>query len=360
MAFRVGQEVGGYRFLGVLQMDGGSMTHAVENLEAGRREHLKLLPGELNNDPSMRERFLREAAIHSKLEHPGIAQLYRGFELDGRLVMTLESIAGRPLEQRLAEGPLALIEAVDIAIATLDALAYAHVRDVVHREVTPRTIYLTPGGGVKLTGFGLARQAADPRLTAPGTMSGSIHYMAPEQAKGRGDLDCRSDIYSLGVVLYEMVGGTRPFESRGQFDIIQAHVMKAPPPLEDLRDELPPSLCAAVMRALEKFPDERFSSAAEFREVLEGVRREALTLEAEPKPLKAHAPVEDLKGSIRNDETALPPLIPSRRAAKAGAAEAAWEEESEGWETRDLIVVGALTFIIVVALVLAVLVVLNR
>ena len=397
MPFRVGQELEGYRFLNVISADGAAMTYEVENLGEGRREQLKLLPGELNNDPGMVERFLREASIHSQLDHPGIADFYRGFELDGQLVMTLEAVRGRALEQRLAEGPLALIESIDIAIATLNALAYAHVRDVVHREVTPQTIFLTPEGGVKLTGFGLARQAADPRLTAPGTMLGSIYYMSPEQVKGLGELDCRSDIYSLGIVLYEMVTGSRPFESRSQFDVIQAHVMKSPPPLEDLREDLPETLRDAVMRSLEKFPDERFSSAAEFREALEVSRREVQTTQAEHKTLKVRPPMEDLEDVARAKEANQPLAIPSRRAAKsapastesffqpqsveiaadaipsdqptpaaapavAGAAGVAmtWDEDAEGWKTRDLIVVGVLTFIMVIALVMAALVLLEQ
>ncbi len=400
MPFRVGEDVGGYRFVNVLGGEGSAITYEVENLELGRREHLKLLPGELNNDPAMVERFLREAAIHSKLDHPGIAEFYRGFELDGQMVMTTEAIPGRPLEQRLAEGPLALIESIDIAIATLNALAYAHVRDVVHREVTPQTIFLTPNGGVKLTGFGLARQAADPRLTAPGTMLGSIYYMSPEQVKGLSELDCRSDIYSLGVVLYEMIAGQRPFESRSQFDVIQAHVMKPPPPLEDLREDLPESLREAVTRSLEKFPDERFTSAAEFREALEGSRRQVQAAQSAPKPLKVRPPMEDLEDVVRMKK-ATPIVVPSRKAAMKAKAEVdelaapargaggvarsaerktaavppvrggegsgssaagavTWDEESEGWKTRDLIVVGALTFIMVIALVMAALVLFDK
>lgn len=399
MPFRVGQEIGGYRFINVIGGDGASITYEVENLELGRREHLKLLPGEFNDDPAMVERFLREAGIHSKLEHPGIAEFYRGFELDGQMVMTTEAIPGRPLEQRLAEGPLALIESIDIAIATLSALAYAHVRDVVHREVTPQTIYLTPSGGVKLTGFGLARQAADPRLTAPGTMLGSIYYMSPEQVKGLSELDCRSDVYSLGVVLYEMIAGQRPFESRSQFDVIQAHVMKPPPPLEDLREDLPESLREAVMRSLEKFPDERFSSAAEFREALDSARREVQSAQSAPKQLKVRPPMEDVDDIVRAKKA--PPItVPSRRstervqgeraAGPAGGAETpppqgvaghpaartqqrvgersmgstsaatTWDEDGEGWKTRDLIVVGVLTFIMVVALVMAALVLFDK
>lgn len=402
MSFRVGEDVGGYRFVNVLGGDGSAITYEVENLELKRREHLKLLPGELNSDPDVVERFLREAAIHSKLHHPGIAEFYRGFELNGQMVMTTEAIDGRPLESRLAEGPLALIESIDIAIATLSGLAYAHEYDVIHREVTPQTIYLTSVGGVKLTGFGLARQAADPRLTAPGTMLGSIYYMSPEQVKGLGELDCRSDIYSLGVVLYEMIAGSRPFESRSQFDVIQAHVMKPPPPLEDLREDLPASLCEAVMHSLEKFPDERFESAVEFREALEATRRDVQSAQATPRQLKVRAPMEDLEDAVR-EKKAEPLVIPSRKANRqakgkaeepasaspeaaaspppqgkkestapvsspvlpagspgGGGAAATWDEETEGWKTCDLIVVGALTFIMVIALVMAALVLFDK
>ena len=272
MGFKVGQKVGGYKFLRVLDTSGPTMVYEVENEVARRREILKLLPRGLDDDRKRVDRFLREAKIHSHLSHPNIAEFYSGLQLDGELVMTMEAVEGATLEDRLAEGPVTMIEAVDVARSALEALEYAHDKHVVHRQITPGSLYLLPGGGVKLADFGLAKQEADPQLTQPGTVIGAVHYMSPEQVKGLTEFDGRTDIYALGVVLYEAVTGSRPFDSRSQFDIIQAHVMQPPPPPTDLREDLPPELERVILKALEKFPEERYQSAREFKSALDAIR----------------------------------------------------------------------------------------
>lgn len=272
MGFKVGQKVGGYKFLRVLDTTGSTMVYEVENEVARRREILKLLPRGFDDDRKRVDRFLREAKIHSHLAHPNIAEFYSGLQLDGELVMTMEAVEGVTLEDRLSEGPVTMIEAVDVARSVLGALEYAHGKQVVHRQITPSSLFLTSNSGVKLANFGLAKQEADPQLTQPGTVIGAVHYMSPEQVKGLTEFDGRTDIYSLGVVLYEAVTGSKPFDSRSQFDIIQAHVMQPPPPPTDLREDLPPELGAVILKALEKSPEERYQSAGEFRTALDGIR----------------------------------------------------------------------------------------
>lgn len=431
MGFRVGEKAGGYEFLRVVDSSGPAMVYEVRNVVARRTEILKVLPTGLGEDRSRVERFLREAKIHSHLAHPNIAKFYRGFQLDGQLVMTVEKVEGISLETRLGEGPVTLVEAVEIACQILDALSYAHENNIVHREITPASFFLTPDGGVRLTGFGLAKQAADPRLTQPGTVVGAVHYMSPEQVKGIESIDGRSDIYALGVVLYEMVCGVKPFDSRSQFDIIQAHVMTPPPPPRELREDLPDELAQILLKALEKFPDDRYERAELFQKALLGIKpaletlagkpaelrpgrtmaeieeeefgeaaaeqapvelglgarrpagltmqsssAPAATLTAEPQAAPAGVPEPDAQ-PFRNgasEASAAAPAAPARPAAsppmavaasaaaptEGGAAAAAMDPAAvEGWRTRDLLIIGALTFVMVAAVVLAALILLD-
>lgn len=426
MGFRIGQKVGGYEFLRVTDTSGSGVTYEVFNDIAQRPELLKVLPRDLQDDRERVERFIRQAKIHAHLTHPNIAAFYSAMELDGQLVMTMEAVEGKTLEERLAEGPLAPVEAAEIARQALAALAYAHSQNVVHREITPENLYLTPEGRVKLVGFGLAKQAADPQLTQPGMVMGASYYMSPEQVKGTESLDGRSDIYSLGVVLYEMAAGERPFNSKSHFEVIQSHVMTPPRPPSELRSGLPAALEQAILRALAKDPADRFQTAEEFIETLAtacsaavepqadfSVERadaaEAATptpdyeafatqppSEAAPAPVEAfvqpaavdpsvseriaellpetaarapdpleafeaereYAPIEASAPTFEEPPLAgAPPSLPQQRAAPppAGAVRA-----PEGWQVKDLFIVGALTFMMATALIMAILIMVNR
>ncbi len=391
MAFRVGQRVGGYEFLRILDSAGATIVYEVYNEGAGRREAMKLLPKEMNGDKRAVERFLREAKIRSSLSHPNIATFYRGFELEGELVMTVESSDVPTLEARLEEGPLTMTESIDIMIQVLEALEHAHKADVVHRELTPSNIYLSSSCHVKLSGFAMARQAEDPKLTRPGLVSGPIHYLSPELVKGLNDIDGRSDVYSAGVLLFEMVTGAKPFDSRSQFDIIQAHVMSPPPEPTDLREDVPAELSAVILKSLEKFPEERYGSADEFREALARVRAQVVMLETQEKTFAVRPPMENLDDEIGEAMAEVKrPHMPrrsarTRRAALAGGrgplSGPDWGEQGEdfdpesdepppprtpsntaeegggkrsGWRTRDLAMVGFLAFVLVAAAMLAV------
>ena len=269
MPFALGQRIDHYEFVDVLRSSQSSVVYKVRNHAAERFESLKILPGDLQNDQERVERFLREIKIHASLSHPNILTFYGACELANHLVMTTELVDGVALEERLEVGRLPWWRAIDYAGQALAALAYAHSQGVIHREIRPANIIVTAEGSIKLTGFSLARILNDPRLTLTGAMLGPLHYMSPEQVRSEEDVDVRTDIYSLGCVLYEMVTGRRPFESKSQFEVMLAHVNQAPAPPSSLVQGLPAEVEALILKALAKDPAHRYQSAEQFRAALE-------------------------------------------------------------------------------------------
>jgi serine/threonine-protein kinase len=183
--------------------------------------------------------------------------------------MTTELVEGTSLAQRLELGPLSMEEAVSCFSQVLSGLAHAHALGVVHRDLTPSNIILTPEGRVKLTGFALAKATTDPQLTQPGTVMGSLDYISPEQVKGLSEVDARTDIYSLGVVLYEAVTGRKPFEEKSQFEVMLAHVNSIPLAPSMVNSQVPAELSEIVLKAMAKHPAARFQTAEEFRQSLD-------------------------------------------------------------------------------------------
>jgi serine/threonine-protein kinase len=272
MSFEIGRTYGSYEFIDVLETSKEGITYKVKNVLAGRLEVLKALPGGSQNDQDRVERFLREVRVHAGLLHPNIITFYNATELEGRIVMTSELVEGTALAARLELGPLPWMEALECMSGVLSALGHAHAHGIVHRDLTPVKIILTPDGAVRLGGFGLAKGIADPHLTVAGALVGSLKYMSPEQVKGVQQLDGRTDLYSAGVVLYEMLVGKPPFDSKSQFDIMTAHVNTIPAPPSVMRHELPQLLDAIVMKGLAKDPAERFQTADAFRLTLQAVK----------------------------------------------------------------------------------------
>lgn len=389
MAFRVGQTIGGYRFLRVLEAEGSSMVYEVQNEIAGRREILKLLPSGFEEDRNRVDRFLREAKIHSRLSHKNIAEFYSGIQLDGQLVMTMEAVEGDSLEKRITAGTLSIQEAIEVARQALTALDYAHDQQIVHREITPETIHITPTGVVKLIGLGLAKQEHDPSLTQIGAVVGAVHYMSPEQVKGQRDIDGRADIYALGIVLYESVTGKKPFDSQSQFDIIQAQVMQAPTPPSKVSPFVSEELSAVILKALEKDRNSRYQTAGAFRTALDALRKPkpqstqddaalhdmqklAQSLEIERGPAPARQKLRVLQTGAAESEGRLkkPADLPAWTKAGPAALDPSKATQTrastpapvvslwgmDGWSKRDLTVITVLAFVMSGAAVVALMV----
>jgi len=270
MAYQIGDRIGDYEVIGVLGTGGMGQVYKVRNVISERLEAMKILLPNLEHDPALADRFLREIKVLAALDHPNIAALHTAFRAGNQLVMVMELVEGVSLDERLRQGPIPLGEAINYFCQALAALHYAHSRGVIHRDIKPANIMVTPQGAVKLMDFGIAKAAGDRQLTRTGTTLGSLYYMSPEQVTG-GALDARSDIYSMGVALYEVLTGARPFQGDSEFSIMAAHLEgKIVPPIQ-INPLLGPALNELIMIALAKDPAQRFQSAEAFRTALEQV-----------------------------------------------------------------------------------------
>lgn len=267
MILQAGAMIGDYKILGVIGSGGVGRVYRVEHGVTRRVEAMKVLQGEAH-EPYQAERFLREIQVHASLNHPNIASVHNAFTAGDDLVLVLELVDGESLAQVLERGRIPWKAAVAYTGQALAALAHAHSRGVTHRDIKPANMLLTPEGVLKLTDFGLARTPRDRRLTQSGLLMGSVYYMAPEQAKGSPEVGERSDLYGLGVVLYEMVTGRKPFEGESLFAVLSAHAAEAPEPPIDREPSVPQTLSDAILRALEKRPEDRFESAEQFQKAL--------------------------------------------------------------------------------------------
>ena len=266
------KRIGDYEVLGVLGAGGMGKVFKVRNVISDRIEAMKILLPDLEGRQELAERFLREIKLLASLDHPNIAQLRTALTLQNRLVMVMEYVEGTTLSARLEQGPIPPAEAIGYINQVLTALAYAHAKSVIHRDIKPANMMLTPNGTIKLMDFGIARAKGDASMTVTGTTLGSLFYMSPEQVKG-GTVDPRSDLYSLGVSLYEMVTGELPFKAGSDYSIMTAQLQERPKPPSEVRPGLPPQLNGIVLHSMAKEPTERFQSADEFRQALESIRQ---------------------------------------------------------------------------------------
>ncbi len=268
MEFQVGETRSGYEFLDVLKRSKNGIEFRVKNTLAGRIEALRTMPEGSQSDPQQAERFLREMRVHAGLVHPNIVTLFNALELRNQLVITTELVEGPTVADKLTLGPIPWPDAVAIARQVLAGAAYAHRHGIVHRNIAPENIIIGTGGIVKLANFALAKGAGSPRLTQVGVPIGNLKYISPEQIKAIGDVDSRSDLYSLGMVLYEMICGRPAFVMESEFELMAAQVGSPPVSPHQVNPKVPEELGAVLLKALAKNPAERYQTAAEFDEAL--------------------------------------------------------------------------------------------
>ncbi|MEA2691452.1 MAG: eukaryotic-like serine/threonine-protein kinase [Acidobacteriota bacterium] len=258
-----GRTVSHFR-IGLLLGGGGmGVVYRAEDLQLGRPVALKFLAPELVRDPVSKTRFLNEARAASALDHPNLCTILEvGESEEGLLFLAMPLYEGESLERLLTEGPLSVEQALDVAAQTARGLAKAHQAGIVHRDVKPPNLFLTEDGVVKILDFGIAKLTGQAGPTLYGVLLGTPSYMAPEQTRGE-EIDPRADVWSLGVVLYEMLAGRRPFKGGSGTAVVHAVLHETPEPLARLRPEVPPEVARIVSRMLARDPKQRYADASE-------------------------------------------------------------------------------------------------
>jgi serine/threonine protein kinase len=276
----VGRTLAHYRINTAIGAGGMGEVYRATDSKLGREVALKVLPPDMARDPERLARFQREARAVAALNHPHIVTIYSVEESDGVHFLTMELVEGLSLDHRIPESGLPVQQILEIASALADALAAAHDKGIVHRDLKPANVMVTEEGRVKVLDFGLAKEiraanssdatVTSTRQTEVGLVMGTPRYMSPEQIAGRR-LDHRTDIFSLGIILYEMSTGWRPFAGTSSAELASAILRDTPPPVTDLRASLPADLARIIRRCLEKSAADRFQSARDIRNELRGI-----------------------------------------------------------------------------------------
>jgi eukaryotic-like serine/threonine-protein kinase len=262
---------GRYRILNRIGSGGMADVYCAEDTHLGRQVALKVLHHRFAQDQEFVERFRREASAAAGLQHPNVVNVFDRGAHDGTYYIAMEFLQGETLKDLIKrEAPLSQERAIDIGIQILRAAGFAHNRGVIHRDFKPHNVMIGPQGNVKVTDFGIARAGAS-EMTETGSIMGTAQYLSPEQAQGHG-VSAPSDLYSIGVILYEMLAGKVPFEGDSAVSIALKHLSEPPQRLAALRPDIHPALEGVVMKALAKQPQQRFGSADEFIAALEAAR----------------------------------------------------------------------------------------
>jgi non-specific serine/threonine protein kinase len=271
-----GERLGAYEVLAPIGAGGMGEVYRARDTRLGREVAVKMLPAEYAHDPERLKRFKQEARAAAALNHPHIVTIYSVEEVDGVHFLTMELVEGQTLDKFIPQGGMPAERVVQIGAALADALAAAHDRGIVHRDLKPANVMVTGDGRVKVLDFGLAKVSVGKEemdatvsrgLTQPGTVVGTVPYMSPEQVSGR-PVDPRTDIFSLGVILYEIASGRRPFEGSSSAELVSAILRDTPRPLGELRADLPAALAEIVQRCLVKDAGGRPQSTRELRDLL--------------------------------------------------------------------------------------------
>ena len=260
---KIGQTVSHYRILEKLGEGGMGVVYKAQDVRLERLVALKFLLPHLRPDEEEKVRFIREAKAASALDHPNIGTIHEIADTDdGQMFIVMAYYEGETLKQKIERGPLPIKEALDYAVQVAEGLSKAHAAGIVHRDIKPANVIVTDRGQVKIVDFGLAKVTEQTHLTKTGTTVGTVAYMSPEQARGER-VDHRTDLWSLGVVLYEMLTGQRPFRGDHNQAVIYSILNEEPEPVKKVNPVVPPEMEHIVHRALKKNPDTRYSSAAE-------------------------------------------------------------------------------------------------
>ncbi len=298
----IGNVVGNYKIIEKLGEGGMGAVYKGVDLMLEREVAIKVLRPELARQPELVERFRSEAVTLARLNHPNIATLYSFFRQGDDFFMVMEFVPGQTLEAVIKQfGAVPCDQAILLISQALEAVAHAHAFGIIHRDLKLANLMLTHTGAIKVMDFGIARALGAARMTRAGRVVGTLEYMSPEQVRGQ-QTDTRSDIYSLGIVLYEMLTGRVPFQSDSEYELMRAQIEVAPLPPRELAPQIPPAMEQVILRALAKRPEARFQTATEFQAALLAVTASTLAANLQPSvtriaPLSSQAASQSESGA---------------------------------------------------------------